>query len=240
MKCFAFGFWPIVWLLETSATGAMDFTERLWRPQSHADARGETAELQELRAIASLARASRLIGAREENIILGAARLASRPLREIVLPAEHMRMLALDDSLSDSLHTAHLDMHTRFPVTAHRDDPQAVVGYVTFKDLVAVTRAVPHEPSLNGVLRQIPSLGDQLPISVALEHLLREHTHIALVRDADGRILGMITLEDIVEELIGDIQDEYDLLPVHVVRSGSGWGHWWRSHSGSDPGGDRH
>ena len=62
-----------------------------------------------------------------------------------------------------------------------------------------------------------------MPISAALERLLREHTHIALVIDAQGRHSGLVTLDDIVEELLGDIQDEYDLLPIHVVRSGAGW-----------------
>lgn len=223
MKWFALSVWPLVWLLEHSASGLMDASEKLWRPKPHADAKTEAAELQELRAIASLARTSRLIGAREENIILGAARLASRPLNEIILPAEHIRMLTADSSLADSLIAAHLDMHTRFPVAERDGDPQSIVGYVTFKDIVAVMKISPQSPTLRGILRQIPSLSDALPISAAMESLLREHTHIALVRNQGGQVVGLITLEDIVEELIGDIQDEYDLLPVHVVRAGSGW-----------------
>ncbi len=223
MRWFSLSVWPIVWVLEASASGLMDLSEKLWKPQPHADARTEVAELQELRAIASLARASRLIGAREENIILGAARLASRQLKEIVLPAEHIRMLPADGTLADSMVAAHMDMHTRFPVAERPGDPQSIVGYVTFKDIVAILKLSPDLPSLRGILRQILSLRDNLPISEALEKLLREHTHISLVRDEAGAVTGMITLEDIVEEMIGDIQDEYDLLPSHVVRSGKGW-----------------
>ncbi len=103
MRMFAWSVWPIVWVLESSATGLMSLLERLWKPALHGDSRTEAAELQELRAIASLARASRLIGAREENIILGAARLASRSLREIVITAEHIRLLHADATLADSL-----------------------------------------------------------------------------------------------------------------------------------------
>ena len=200
MKMFARSVWPVVWALEASASGLMDLSEKFWTPAPHSGARTEATELQELKAITSLARASRLIGAREENIILGATRLASRNLREIVLPAEHIHLL-----------------------TEEPGNPQRIVGYVTFKDIVSMMKLSPDVPSLRGILRQIPSLQENMPIAEAMEKLLREHTHIALVKNDVGVIQGMITLEDIVEEMIGDIQDEHDLLPTHCVRTGEGW-----------------
>jgi putative hemolysin len=223
MRMFARSVWPVVWALESSASGLMNLMEKLWTPAPHADSRTEAVELQELKAIANLARASRLIGPREENIILGAARLASRSLREIVLPAEHVRMLTADATLMDSLVSAHMDLHTRFPVTEEAGNPQRIIGYVTFKDIVSMMKLSPDIPTLRGILRQIPSLQEDMPIAEAMEKLLREHTHIAVVKDAAGVIKGMMTLEDIVEEMIGDIQDEHDLLPTHCVRAGDGW-----------------
>ena len=223
MRGFAILAWPVVWLLDTSASSLMNLSEKLWSPSSSHESKTEAIELQELRAIASLARTSSLIGSREENIILGAARLASRTLQEIALPASQIHVLALDSSLSECLIAAHMDMHTRFPVAKVKSDPQTIVGYVTFKDIVSVMRINPSEPSIAGILRSIPKLDQSLQISVALERLLREHSHIALVTDSIGSITGMITLEDIVEELLGDIQDEYDMLPIHAVRAGQGW-----------------
>ena len=223
MKWFATSVWPAVWLLETSASGLMDLSEKLWTPKPHADARTEALELQELRAIASLARTSRLIGAREENIILGAARLSTRPVEEVMLPAEHISMLNIEDSIADCLVRAHLDMHTRFPVTEDPGNPQRIVGYATFKDIIAFMKLNPQDPSLRGIVRNIPRMRNNQPISQVLEQLMKMHTHIALICDEAGTVQGMITLEDIIEELIGDIQDEYDLLPAHVVKSGAGW-----------------
>jgi putative hemolysin len=223
MSWFALSTWPVVWLLESSATAVMNWTERRWKPRIHRDAKAEAAELQELRAIASMARTARLIGAREENIILGAVRLSSRPIREIMLPAEHINMLNVNDSISDCLVAAHLEMHTRFPVTERAGDPQGIIGYVNFKDIVAHMRLSPHDSSIRAIVRVMPSFQEDLPISSALESLMRERAHIALVRDSSGKVLGMITLEDIIEELVGEIQDEYDLLPVHAVASGAGW-----------------
>lgn len=220
---FSIATWPLVWLLEKSAALIMNATEALWSPNPSSESRTEALELQELRAIASLARTSSLIGSREENIILGAARLASRTLKEIALPASQIHMLSLESSLGQCLIDAHMDMHTRFPVADDKKDPQTIRGYVTFKDIVSVMRINPTEPTIKGILRSIPRLEETIPISNALEKLLREHTHIALVVDAKNSITGLVTLEDIVEELLGDIQDEYDLLPIHVVRSGPGW-----------------
>lgn len=223
MHFFAVSVWPAVWMLESSASGLIALLEKVWKPAVPTHFKAEATELQELRAIAALARTARLIGSREEGIIIGAARLSSRPVREIVLPAEHISMLNLHDSIGDCLIAAHLDMHTRFPVTDSPGDPQRIVGYLTFKDVVSFMKLNPQEPSITSIVRDLLTVPGELPISAVLEQLMREHTHIALVRDHAGRVLGIVTLEDIIEELIGDIQDEYDLLPVHAVKSGPGW-----------------
>jgi putative hemolysin len=222
MKWFTFSVWPLVWLFETLVSAVTDWGERRFRGAA-GEARAEAAELQELRAVATLARTSRLIGAREEGIILGAAGLSVRPVREIMIPAAGMSLLDANASLADALTAAHLEMHTRFPVTTRAGDPQAVVGYANFKDIVAVMRFSPAEPSLRGITRPMLSFPETDSIAQCLEHLLRGNAHIALVRDAAGAVVGMVTLEDIVEELLGDIGDEYDKLPEHLVPSGPSW-----------------
>ena len=224
MRWFSFSVWPAVWLFEGAVMALIAWSERRWRPRMDEATKREAIELLELRAHASHARASRLIGERQESIILGASRLSSRTVREIMLPAEHISMLPVAASLDQCLVTAHLEMHTRFPVAERSGDPQSIVGYVIFKDLVALMRlSHPHDASLRAILRPMPSISAELALTACLERLIREHTHIALVRDAAGQVVGLITLEDILEELVGDIQDEYDRLPVHVMPSGQAW-----------------
>jgi putative hemolysin len=224
MRWFCFSVWPAVWVFETGVTTMLAWSERRWRPRLHPGAKSEAVELLELRAHAASARASRLIGEREESIILGAARLSSRALREIMLPAEYISMLTVGASLDECLVTAHLEMHTRFPVAQRAGDPESIIGYVTFKDLVALMRlSRPHEASLRSIVRPLPSLIADMMLTACLERLIREHTHIALVRDAGGRLVGLVTLEDVLEELVGEIQDEYDRLPVHATPSGWAW-----------------
>jgi putative hemolysin len=81
----------------------------------------------------------------------------------------------------------------------------------------------PHDPSLRAIVRTLPSFKDDHTLTECLERLMREHTHIALIRDAQGRVAGMISLEDIIEELVGEIEDEYDRLPLNIIASGSSW-----------------
>ncbi len=123
MRWFCFSVWPAVWLFETCVMAMMAWSERRWRPRMDPGIKSEAIELLELRAQAASARASRLIGEREEGIILGAARFSSRRVREIMLPAEHISMLDVSASLNACLVTAHLEMHTRFPVVEHPATP---------------------------------------------------------------------------------------------------------------------
>lgn len=222
MEWFAVSVWPAVWFFETSVDLIMRWGARL-QPKPGQTGQSEEAALQELRAIAALARMSRLIGAREEGIIVNAARLSNLPIRRIMLPAEYISTLNLDDELADALIAAHHDMHTRFPVTQRRGDPQSIVGYVNFKDIVACMRISPHEPSIRAIVRPLSTLQAEQSVASALEQLIREHHHIALVRDAAGAVVGMVTLEDIIEELVGEIHDEFDRLPAHITPAGAGW-----------------
>jgi putative hemolysin len=222
MRWFSVSVWPIVWFFETVVRGITSWGEsRLKRA-----GRGgidEMSELHDLRASAALARASRLIGSRQEDIILGAAEMQDRPVKEIMLPAEHISTLDAYATLSDNLLAAHLDMHTRFPVERVRGDRQSIIGYVNVKDLISTLRVNPADASMHSIIRKLPDLKIDQPLLSCLEKLMRAHTHIALVKDAGQKIVGMISLEDIIEELVGEIEDEYDRLPGHIAETGQGW-----------------
>jgi putative hemolysin len=183
----------------------------------------ESASMHELRAAVALARTARVIGAREEKIVLSAAQLASRPIHQLVLPAADISMIPMSATLTEALLQAHLDLHTRFPVCTIPEDPQSIAGYITFKDLVVALKMKPSMPTVEGIIRPIKKIAENLPIAQVLEQIMREKIHIALVMDKENQVMGMITLEDIVEELLGDIEDEFDHIPTHFHPAGQGW-----------------
>lgn len=221
MEWFSYSVWPAVWLLESTVRLIIRLIGHGPVPPGAEGA--EESPIQELRGAAAMARMSRLIGHREEGIIVSASRLAATPLRQIMLPAEYIGMLVADQPLSEALVTAHQEMHTRFPVTEEAGNPQKIIGYVNFKDIVASLRLSPHAPSLRNLVRRIESFPAEASVADCLEHLMRNRSHIALVRDKVGRIIGLVTMEDIVEELVGEIHDEFDRMPAYLSPLGEGW-----------------
>lgn len=218
MEWFSYAVWPAVWFFEKSVTGIVS----LFGKGRGDDDDISDAAIQELRGAASLARISKLIGRREEGIIVSASRLSATPVSDIMLPAQYMGMLPADETMENALQLAYQTMHTRYPVTQQAGTPQRITGYVNLKDIVAEATHGGAHHKVSVLIRPIISFAAKSSVAECLERLMRERQHIALVRDNDS-VIGMVTLEDIVEEIIGEIHDEFDQLPTYVRRSGDGW-----------------
>ena len=219
IKLLAAFIYPVILIMERVVKSVMKLLDKnvpLKREE-------ESIGLHELTAVVSLARASRLIGAQEEKIVLSAANLSLRPIREIMLPATDISMIPLRFTLSEALLKAHMDMHTRFPVCTLDDDPQMIEGYINFKDIMAALRLNPKDPSLVGIIRPIKRILESTSIAKVLEQMIHEKLHIALICSQEGRVGGLVTLEDIIEELVGDIEDEFDRIPNYIHPYGQSW-----------------
>jgi CBS domain containing-hemolysin-like protein len=182
-----------------------------------------TAALDEIASLAAMARMSKDIGAHQERVIQGAARLSEKRVHDMMIPIEHVVMMSDDLTLPRAIVAAHIDAHTRFPVheAGNRD---RVVGYINFKEMIYFMSTNPRDPSLKGIMRPITFVDPDASAADLLRIFVDQHEHIAIVRDRDGRSLGLVTLEDLVEELIGDLEDEFDRLPRYShALSGGTW-----------------
>ncbi|MGA2092658.1 MAG: hemolysin family protein [Sedimentisphaerales bacterium] len=182
-----------------------------------------TPWIHELRAAVSLARTSKLMGEREEKIVLAAAHLSTHIAKDIMIPAQDISMIYSGVTLAQALVKAHLDMHTRFPVCMVENDPQTIERYLNFKDIVSALRVNPTDPTVKGIARPITRVSENTPLSKLLEMMIQDKIHIVVVVSDEGKIVGLITLEDIIEELVGEIEDEFDRLPTHIHPCPSGW-----------------
>jgi len=183
----------------------------------------QEAGILELREAASLARASRLIGALEEKIVGSAAQLSTRAVNEVMLPARDMAIIPEDVSLADALIRAHVHMHTRYPTCSGTCNPQTLTGYVNFKDIVSALKINPGDARLKNIVRPLPSIEGRTSLSEALGRMIRDNAHIARVTDEAGTVTGLVTLEDLLEELVGEIGDEYDRLPAYLHPLTASW-----------------
>jgi putative hemolysin len=217
MWAFALVVYPAVLLFEWLTMTVVQLVENVLPSQQHDD---HQTHLHELRAQVNLLRAGQVIGVQQERIMLQASRLSVMKVEDIMMPEDDIVMVLADAPLSENLVIAHMDLHTRFPVTTRKGDPEAIIGYVTFKDMVLLAKTHPGNPVIREIVRHIISLPQAMTLSEALRRMTNEHHHLALVRDERGKVVGMIAQEDIFEELVGDIQDEFDRLPRHINPAG--------------------
>lgn len=162
-----------------------------------------TAEL-----IETLAEAEdkQLIGAESRFMLEGVLRMADMTAGDAMVPAPRIDWVDINASFDELLHLVIDTGHSRFPV--YEGERENIIGILLAKDLLKLQRA----PELNiRTLLRPPVL---VPESKGLNDLLREfratRNHLAIVIDEFGRVAGLITIEDVLEEIVGDIEDEFD------------------------------
>ena len=219
MKLLLIALYPVVIVLETTAKILTSSKTGINQPD---ESNNKVESLRELKAAVSIAKGSRLIGKHGEQIVLSAAQLSLRSAREIMIPLSEVFMLWSGSSIADAFVKAHLDMHTRFPVFDIENDPHSVSGYINFKDILTAPKMGAQAPTLNTIKRPIEKIESGTALSQLLEVMVQEKTHIVVVTDTEN-VLGIITMEDILEELVGEIEDEYDVIPSSIKPYGSAW-----------------
>lgn len=135
-------------------------------------------------------------------------RATDRPVRALMVPRVDMYSLSLDDTLEQWRDTVRKTGFSRYPVIEDAN-PDKVVGYIYVKDLLLAQQPAKGGP--RALTRDILFLPESLSVGLALARFQRSNIPIAILTDEYGGTSGLITVEDVVEELVGDIQDELDV-----------------------------
>ena len=168
---------------------------------------------EEISALAAFARSSQAISSRQERIIRMAPSLSEKSAAEVMIELDDVSFLDADMSLDDAVNATVNDFHTRYPLCIEGDRGR-VPGYVNIKEIILAVRHGKGEMKVSEIMRPIAFVQSDEPVSKLLEMFAAQHCHMTIVRDAySGATCGLVTLEDIVEELIGDLDDEFDPLP---------------------------
>ena len=143
----------------------------------------------------------------ERALLANVLRLRGMSADDVMLPRADIVAISVDTTLPDALALIRDDGHSRLPV--YRDQLDNIVGMVHIKDVFAyVGRA--EEFKLEAILRRPLLVAPQIPVLDLLLQMRQARMHLALVVDEYGGIDGLITIEDLVEEIVGDIADEHD------------------------------
>jgi CBS domain containing-hemolysin-like protein len=172
---------------------------------------GPFASEAELRELVDLAQENSVIEAQEREMIHSVFELGDTLVREVMVPRTDMVFIERDKTLRQALSLALRSGFSRIPVVGEGEDD--VLGMVYLKDLARRTHEY-HEGESTERVEQVMRPATFVPESKPLDELLREmqaaQTHMAVVVDEYGGTAGIVTIEDIIEEIVGDIADEYD------------------------------
>lgn len=179
---------------------------------------------EELQIQIQQARERGLVGTEEERFILGAIELDRMQVRELMVPRPDVHFVTADASLDDVMRVFVTTQRSRLPV--FEGAGEQVLGYIHIKDIVWVLldrerRAeegwTVAEFSVRNLLHEIAIVPESKPVNELLLELRSRHGWMAMVVDEFGTLLGLVTLEDILEQLVGEIHDEFDVVEKPVV-----------------------
>lgn len=132
---------------------------------------------------------------------------SDRQASDIMVPRTDMICMYLDDPLEDNIKIALNERMTRYPIC--EDDKDHIIGFLHIKDLLRALNAG-QKPDLRSLARELLVVPESMPISKVLRMLQKHRSQLAVVVDEYGGTAGMVTVEDILEEIVGEIQDEFD------------------------------
>ena len=190
---------------------------------------------EEIAGALNLGHSEGVVEKEDRDRILGALDLSDRTVEEIMLHRSKIEMLDADADPQDILQQCLESSHTRLPV--YRDEPENIVGVIHAKDLVRAMYRLMQASEGRGlealaefrvtdVAMKAYFIPDTTSLDDQMRQFLRRRTHFALVVDEYGALQGLITLEDILEEIVGEITDEFDPAAEHPVKQAEDGNYW--------------
>lgn len=205
---------PVLTFMTLALTPVIALTEWLSRPFKRKGGKRRMS-ISDLRTMADMARHELLISPEEGNIIINATKLRHLTVDSVMVPRDRILLFDARQSNIVNFETAAASLHTRYPVSQD-GTIEGIAGYVNFKEIVAMMPSR-REAQIQPFIRPLSRLAATASLNDALKSLLGRREHMALVEDAQHRVVGLVTLEDLMEEIVGDLTDEFDQLSDEII-----------------------
>jgi putative hemolysin len=195
----AVGFRPVIWLLSKSTDGVVRLLG------GDPGAAREPISDEELR---SLVAAHESLGTDERRLIDDVFAAGQRSIGEVMIPRTEVTFLDGSLTVNKAAKVAAESPHSRYPVVGRGHDD--VLGFVHIRDLLLPVNRFGRDATVGSFAREVKALPGSVRVLTALSEMRGEGHHLAIVVDEYGGTDGIVTLEDLIEEVVGDIRDEYD------------------------------
>lgn len=215
MRWFTYAFRPLIWLFNEAANLVL----RIFG----VDAKPELAEIHtpdEIAIIVEEARQGGTILSAQSRILARTLEFPEKRAVEAMVPRVASVAISSEASMEELLDLAEQTGYSRFPVW--RERPDEFVGVVHIKDMLREVRRDP-DAKVRAAMRDALVVPESLPLEKVLVQMRRRRNHMAIVLDEFGSTAGVLTLEDIIEELLGEIRDEYDIREKDIRKIPGGY-----------------
>ena len=183
--------------------------ERSWLERLTHFLSGTPQNRADLKGFLDLAVSNELIDDDAKTIMEGALSVSDMQVRDIMIPRAQMTVIKIDAELDEALPQIIHAAHSRFPVID--DNLDNVVGILLAKDLLPLILEREHRFNLRDLLRPAVVVPESKRLNVLLREFRQNRNHMAIVIDEYGGVAGLVTIEDVLEEIVGEIEDETDV-----------------------------
>ncbi|MFQ6014172.1 MAG: hemolysin family protein [Anaerolineae bacterium] len=209
-------FRPVIWLL--NGTGNLLLrTVGLSRPRGHQ----LVHSVEELMMLVRTSREGGVLEAAEQEMLYNVFRFSDIPARQVMVPRTEMVCLSADASPNEVIDLAARHPYSKFPV--YEQDLDNIIGIVHTRELLRFLQSGRYESSIRGLMHKPFIVPESIRVGDLLAQLKQRRIHMAILMDEFGGTAGLVTLEDLVEEIMGDVQDQFDTAEpeIQVLPDGS-------------------
>ena len=201
LLAFSYVFYPAVWILEKISRGIIRITGSSYLPPA--------LTKEEISGIIDQGRRDEALDKHETNLVHGALEFDDRVIRSVMMPRPKMFSLQSDMQLIDAAEIIHKSGHSRIPI--YGKDLDDIVGILHVRDILTHLKEPElQKKELKEFVREPIYVSQEKRMSDLLRQMQAKNTHMAIVVDEFGGVEGLVTLEDLIEEIVGEIHDETD------------------------------